>query len=126
MLESRDVQSIVAFDYLYRDAGNFKSFGTIILRGNLSLENQRRIINAMESEEFFVAEQVSIPSLYNELFKLSGGRIPSDHAWHSFSQFRQLDLEPESEIVWGSSDDLLSAFEAVSEWDISMSPNYGC
>lgn len=117
---------LTAFDYLYRDAGNFKSRGTILLRGELSDDEQSQITSVMEADEFFVAEQVSTPALYAPLFELSGGRIMADHAWHSFSGFRSASPEEGARrALWSSARDVVAAFERVGEWDVSMSPNSG-
>jgi hypothetical protein len=52
---------LTRFNYLYRDAGNFKSCGSILLEGKLSAEDQERILARLEDGLFFVAEQ--LPSL---------------------------------------------------------------
>lgn len=122
---SRDgLTPLTAFDYLYRDAGNFKARGTILLRGIMSSDDQKRLVDSLEAEEFFIAEQVAIPCLYDKLFELSDGPTPSDHAWHSFVDCRQVDpSETENRQLWGDTDDLLTAFESVSEWNVLLSPN---
>jgi hypothetical protein len=124
MHHHEDAPTLTAFDYLYRDAGNFKSFGTILLRGTATSATRQRIIATMESEEFFIAEQVSLPSLYEKLAVLSGGKTSSDHAWHSFQAFRQPTACEASIPVWGTVAELLQAFEAVRDWDILASPNH--
>ena len=57
-----------AFDYMYRDAVNFKAFGTAILDGHLQPEDKQLIRQRFSSGEFFIAEQVGIPSLYRQLY----------------------------------------------------------
>lgn len=116
--------ALTAFDYLYRDAGNFKSHGSIILIGDLSVDDMRKITDAMEDGDRFIAEQVSIPALYSELFKWSGGRISSDHVWHSFEGFREVSPdEDDNLVIWGRKENFVSAFVRVKSWKILMSPN---
>jgi len=62
-----------AFDYMYRDAGNFKAFGTIVLKGYLSTGDQEIVCTSLDGGEFFVAEQVGVPALYDDLYKWSAG-----------------------------------------------------
>lgn len=115
---------LTAFDYMYRDAGNFKAHGSIFVSGKFSDEEEARILEAMEAEEFFIAEQLGIPPLYDALFQYSGGMIDSDHAWHAFCGFRELDpVRAPAELIWGQAHKLVAAFEQISEWDISLSPN---
>jgi hypothetical protein len=78
----------------------------------------------MEAEEFFVAEQVSIPSLYGELFAVSGGRTSADHTWHTFNGFKEIYAPTEYGPIWGKASNFVEAFERVKQWEISLSPNY--
>jgi len=109
-----------AFDYMYRDADNFKAFGTIILEGELSIDDRTLIQSRMESQEFFIAEQVGIPPLQRQLYRWSNGPTASDHCWHEFVGFREAkDLErfvgaiPAREFV--------ARFQLVREWDEQLS-----
>lgn len=70
--------------YLYRDASNYKAWGEIIF-GNpekLNLhEVEDRLRNIFESNELFVASQVSIPEVF--LF-LHDRFTEDDHYYHEF------------------------------------------
>lgn len=56
------------FEYLYRDASNYKAWGEILLAGVPS-QNDIAVLRAcLESGEYFVAEQVGIPAVYKELW----------------------------------------------------------
>lgn len=113
------------FVYLYRDGGNYKSWGSVFLQGNMTLDEVRRVTEALEAEEFFIAEQISLPALYGPLFDASDGPIASDHAWHSFVGFRAVDpSENQNEPVWGTTSQIVEAFVGVESWDISLSPNF--
>lgn len=61
-----------AFEYLYRDASNYKAFGVLLLEGKASNSHRAKIIEVLDGGEFFIAEQVGVPTLYEELSLLSG------------------------------------------------------
>jgi hypothetical protein len=115
----------LVFEYLYRDSGNYKVFGELWLTGSLTEKEQAELVGDLESEEFFVAEQLGVPPLYEGLFKMTGGRIQDDHAWHTFAGFRgELEL-PSGVTVWGKSADLLAAIvEAQKDWKPQLSANF--
>src|SRR5690349_15670301 len=112
-----------AFDYLYRDAGNFKAFGTVILKGRVEPAERDLIHSRLSSGEFFVAEQVGVPPLYEELYRWSGGPIDLDHCWHEFLGFREI-AEPEKKHRAITTDEFVSRFRSVNDWDGTLSPNF--
>lgn len=113
-----------AFDYMYRDAGNFKAFGTIALKGYLSTADQNLVQARLDAGEFFIAEQVGVPPLYDELYQWSAGPTVSDHCWHSFVGFRELCGAPEEGVPMVDAATFISRFSSVAKWDGSMSPNF--
>lgn len=113
------------FEYLYRDAANYKAWGSLLLLGKHSQDDIAALRASMESGEYFVAEQVGIPPLYEELWALSDGPTEDDHALHEFVELRGAKPEDfETLSVYGELTKLLKAFQAVSRWDYSLSPNY--
>lgn len=113
------------FEYLYRDASNYKAWGELLLSGTPSHLDEAALKTCLESEVFFVAEQVSIPSLYEELWALSGGRTEDDHALHEFVALRAAStVESEELPLFGNLSSVLRKFKAVSKWDYSLSPNF--
>lgn len=117
--------SYLVFEYLYRDASNYKAFGELWLTGSLSEQQRSTLIGSLESDEFFVAEQVGVPPLFDEFYKMTGGRSQDDHAWHTFVGFRgELDVPP-GVAIWGKSTDLLAAIVATKkDWKPQLSPNF--
>ena len=115
------------FEYLYRDASNYKAFGELWLTGSLSEHERDTLVSSMESGEFFVAEQIGVPPLYEELYNDFGGRTQDDHAWHTFLSIRaEFDL-PSEVTVWGKATDLLEAIlTAQKDWKPQLSPNFDC
>ena len=115
----------VVFEYQYRDAGNFKAFGEIWLSGALTEQAHTKLVNCLESSEFFIAEQIGIPPLYHELFFYSGGRTTDDHSWHTFLGIRAERKLADQTTPWGTVSNFLTAFVAVGQnWKPEMSPNF--
>jgi len=81
------------FEYLYRDAGNYKAWGQVLLTGRVSAEAELTFRSYLDSGEFFVAEDVGVPSLQRELWTLSDGPTEDDHGWHEFHGFRVATVE---------------------------------
>lgn len=114
----------VLFEYVYRDASNYKAHGHLLLTFQASAISANSISAYCDSGAFFVAEQVGIPPLYEELWQLSSGPTTDDHAFHEFVELREATEEEVRDLpVWGTLDELLQAFRSVKEWDVTLSPN---
>lgn len=118
----RDVSAtpVTAFEYLYRDASNYKAHSHIFLSGRLSDTDRALIVSKLQDGEFFVAEQVGIPPLYEALYDLSDGPTEDDHGWHEFIAFAD-EVPARDEPIWGPADDLTLKFAAVTSWNIGLS-----
>lgn len=118
-------QEYCVFEYLYRDASNYKVGGEILLSGVPSQNDIAGLRARLESGEYFVAEQVGIPVLCKELWDLSGGPTIDDHALHEFVALRiASEDEKKSLQLFGDLSSLLKTFQAVTKWDYSLSPNF--
>ena len=71
------------FEYLYRDASNYKAWGSVVFAGEMTDDLACRLLRALESTEFFIAHQVRIPELFRGL--QSWPLEQDDHCWHEFS-----------------------------------------
>lgn len=113
------------FEYLYRDASNFKAWGRILLLGTASPDDAQILRRGLDFAEYFVAEQVGIPVLYQELWAFSGGPNIDDHAYHEFFNLRPATKEEKATMEpWGKLSDLLKAFREVGKgWDCTLSPH---
>jgi len=118
-------KSCCAFEYLYRDAANYKAYGRIWLKGNISKLQKYAIVGKLQDGDFFIAEQLEIPALYDELYSLSSGPTNDDHVWHTFVDIQNYEANPLTEKItyWGKAIDLCNAFNEVVGWDISKSPH---
>lgn len=94
-----------------------------MLEGSLTDSEQRELTGRMDGGEFFVAEQVGVPSLYADLYEFSGGRTADDQCWHEFAGFQPMDEAPEDSPIWGRTEDFLKAFRGVKRWDLNLSPH---
>jgi len=112
-----------AFEYCYRDAANFKAFGTLWLGGQLSQSDRRIIDSALADGEYFIAEQIGIPPLYEQLYSFSNGRVSEDHCWHELFDIRSAATLPTDAKPWGPAADLVGRFGSVGEWDQRYTPH---
>jgi len=111
------------FEYLYRDAGNFKAFGSIALEGRVTDAERETIRAELNSGEFFIAEQIGVPPLYQQLYQWSDGPTASDHCWHEFVGFRESG-DPERCPNGGKAKDFVGRVTSGIEWNMSLSPHY--
>ena len=115
----------LVFDYLYRDASNYKAFGSVWLTGTLTEAERTELVECLDGSEFFVAEQIGVPPLYPALFEDGGGPTEDDHAWHMFEGFREETALGEGAEVWGEASAFLTAFRAAKgNWQLELSPNF--
>jgi hypothetical protein len=112
---------------MYRDAGNFKAYGELLLEGSLSNVKVVKLRSHFESGEYFIAEQIGMPTLYEQLWKECecGPSVDMDHVYHEFIKVRSateedlVTLEP-----WGSAIALMATIEKIGVWDLTLSRNW--
>jgi len=72
----------IKFNYLYRDAGNYKQYGSVILSNpdNLSLEKIEKQIRAnLIDGEYFIPSKLNIPFINEFPYDAE-----LDHEWYEF------------------------------------------
>lgn len=113
------------FDYSYCDAGNFKSYGSVLLIGDLMPDDCAEIEAKMESSEFFIAEQIGVKPLYEVLYKFSNGMTGQDHVWHCFQGFRKSDASDNTVgmEIWGTVSEFKKMFSRITNWNLRLSPH---
>lgn len=87
----KDSKLNINFNYLYRDAGNFKQFGSVIFPNpnNLSVVEVDNILRSrLIDEEYFHHTKFGVPSLF---FKK---RNVDDHNWHEYENIEVTDKNP--------------------------------
>jgi len=80
------------FEYLYRDASNYKTWGSVVFSRHATHDLLLRVLRALESSEFFIADQVRVPELFFELPQWPLEQ--DDHCWHEFSAIESTTDEP--------------------------------
>ena len=95
------------FEYLYRDAGNYKWFSEVVIAGVLKLED---IEHFLFEHHFFIPSEVGLPGLQPEVL------TEDDHIWHEIISLKESVAEPTVEI---KSDDLVEKFQMAhaEEWN---------
>lgn len=112
------------FEYLYRDASNYKAWGTLRLKGIASSADIEEMKNSFESGELFIAEQLNIPPLYAELWEFSNGPSIDDHVWHTFYALRPATEDDIKVPFFDTVENLISKIIAVSNWNQELSPHW--
>lgn len=65
----KNLKNNIKFNYIYRDAGNYKEFGTIIFSNPDQIETKQVesiIKKRLIDSEFFIANEWNIPTLHFE------------------------------------------------------------
>jgi hypothetical protein len=80
------------FEYLYRDAGNYKNWGEIVFSNPHNLDTD--FISTMAEKvlidgAYFVASKAGVPDLHVEIYDEN-----LDHGWHEFYSFQLTDEAP--------------------------------
>jgi hypothetical protein len=112
------------FEYLYRDASNYKVWGTLLLDGVANETDLHVLASKFESGGLFIAEQLGIPALYADLWEFSNGPTEDDHVWHTFHALRAVTPDDTCAEVFGSVADLVTKFKSVREWNLELSPHW--
>lgn len=124
MSERNTQEKFSVFEYRYRDGGNFKTHGTLLLSG-YTPEADAALRDCMDWGDQFVAEQVGIPSLCPAHWEAVGdGPSDFDHAFHEFVCLRPAKTEELSEPCYASLQVLMTRISAAArKWDVRLSPN---
>lgn len=102
-------------EYLYRDAGNYKAWGELLLDGLVDERNEILIREFLDSSEFFIPEKAGIPALRSKLYKYSNGPTEADHVFHELVSFRLAEnADVERLPVWGTVSELIDKFRKLA------------
>jgi len=80
------------FEYLYRDAGNYKNWGDVVFLYSGGCDASylaQKVRTSLIDGEFFVAEKAGVPDLK---FPIHVDSL--DHEWHEFHAFIPTNEEP--------------------------------
>lgn len=82
----------ILVQYLYRDAGNNKIWGHVVFSNRMNFdisELDKNIKNALLDGEFFIAEDVRLPSLHFDRYDAE-----LDHGWHEYFSIENTENSP--------------------------------
>ncbi|MEO6922652.1 MAG: hypothetical protein ABI142_02390 [Bryocella sp.] len=123
--EDEDDGERTVFIYQYRDASNYKAGGMLLLHGAGYDVEEDMIRECCDDQTYFVAEQVGVPALCDQLYAFSDGPTDDDHAFHEFQGLRAATAEEIASLpLWGGLRELTCRFlRTYGQWDCSLSPN---
>lgn len=101
--------------YLYRDADNYKTGRTVVLRGRPTADDIAVIKSALDEGMFFIPSQVGLDDLQETLQQYDAEvSNDSDHPWHEMGiagNFRATTEEPTDSLTVA---ELVEAFKTVT------------
>lgn len=117
-------KNTTVFEYQYRDGGNFKTYGRLLLSGQ-DEHTEASIRQCLEWGDQFVAEQIGVPALYEEHWRqVEDGPSDLDHSFHEFICLHAAQPEEQDLPIWGTLADMMKRMLAASgRWDVRLSPN---
>lgn len=113
------------FEYRYRDADNFKAHGAVALEGCIDLSDWQHARKSFE-DDLFIAEQLGIPPLYEQLYQWSNGPSVADHCWHEFVALTAVEetaVDRDTPRA-GTAAAFVRRVAAVREWNGALSPHF--
>lgn len=123
--DTKDSRHYSVLEYLYRDAANWKTWGMVLLRGELTVTDLRRIESKLEAGEFFIPEQIGLESLTSAHFSCTNDITQNDHLWHEFKTIRVATTEEIVGLsVWGTTEKLLELVDRIDKWNLATSSQY--
>lgn len=105
------------FEYLYRDAGNYKTHARVLLRGRAVAGDLAAIRLALDDDTFLPGD-VGLPSLHEQHWRDCGSGFDRelDHPCHEFSALRRARREDlETLTPSGTVTQLAGRFRTLSE-----------
>ena len=118
------MNALSIFDYLYRDAGNYKSWRSVLLEGCATSADIEAVKASLDRGEFFIAEQLGIPAAYAKPREGKNTPTEEDHVWHEFSGLRPAQADERVGEPWGTIAELVMRFRSVTRWDERLSPHW--
>ena len=112
------------FEYCYRDASNYESWGFLLMRGVAASVEIEIMHRQFDAGCYFIAEQLDIPPLYSELWAFSNGPTDDDHVWHTFHALRPATAHDMEAPVFCSVEDLTQRVKLIKTWDGKLSPHW--
>jgi len=100
----------IELEYLYRDYGNFKNYGTVVFANQRNLsakEIHEKVLGTVVPEPFFRASDLGLPDLYFKDFPYDP---ELDHEFHEYRRVSET-REPTNDAAERDITDILVAIE---------------
>ena len=125
MTQQHKPEAYCVFAYQYRDAANWKTYGELLLVGEVFEADISALVSYLDGGDLFVAEQIGIPSLCEQHFIDYDGPSDLDHAYHEFFELRPATQEEvDTMSIFATLSDLLTQIANTGgRWDVRLSPN---
>ena len=112
------MSSTIRFNYLYRDASNYKEWGSVDFTNPEKLalnEIEQSLRKNFDQGELFIAHQIKIPELF---FYAAEPITEDDHCYHEFGSLEEIDTAA-SETPSRSISDFINTIElaATTGWE---------
>ena len=107
-------------EYLYRDAGNYKSYQTIVVKGEITDEQRKRIAASLEDGLYFCPRQIGLPE------KRNGKLCDLDHGYFELETDSFSLTERRASPIKGgaiTAEELANRFESVDKWNPNLWAN---
>jgi hypothetical protein len=103
-------------EYMYRDAGNYKRYGTAVLAGRITPDQVRTLKASLSDDMFFIPDQIGLGGLQGTFEHGAGWNEDSDHVWHTIEAVKHTTAEPTGPSV----DEMLAAWPTSADgWDVA-------
>jgi len=119
------MKSYTILEYQYRDAGNYKAFGELLLEGEMTPNDLADLTPYLYDGEYFIPEEVGIQPLQPLLWEEFGSANEDDHGWHIFVGTREAGIEEKTLSAWGTKDQLFQRFRDKRDNDDIINISYG-
>ena len=118
-----------SFTYRYRDADNYKTATQLILPGKPHQEEVDEIQKKLIDGDSFIAEQVGLEPLQDDLRQWDtanteldeDGHNQADHCWHEIDTASDIQPTTEAPTTDMTFEELVSRFTEVQTWDEAQS-----
>jgi len=110
----KGLRNNLKFEYLYRDAANYKQFGCVVLNNPTKIDPElatKLIREHLIDGEFFLPEKIQVPFL--EQFDYNP---EIDHDWYEFEKFSLTEEEPTQSINAQDFLDTFICFKSIITW----------
>jgi hypothetical protein len=102
------------FEYLYRDGGNWKQWGSVVFRGAPPPDAEERFRKACDRSELFIADQVRLPEVFFTEYPVND----DDHCYHEYWSIAATD-DPPNDAHDRTIDEFVEEFElAKTKWRV--------